>query len=120
LAALKYRKPAFVAWGQGQALFATNRRTKGGPVDVALPMLRVTNPDGTLKAILVSYACHGTTLGGDVNKIHGDWIAEAQSDIEARHPGVTAMVTIGCAGDANPDPRNTMEDLKAHGKEIAD
>lgn len=120
LAALKDRKPALVAWGQGQALFAKNRRTPGGPVDVALPMLRVTNPDGSLKAILVSYACHGTTLGADVNKIHGDWIAEAQSDIEARHPGVTAMVTLGCAGDANPSPRGTMEDLQEHGKEIAD
>ena len=120
LAALKDRKPALVAWGQGQALFAKNRRTPGGPVDVALPMLRITNPDGSLKAILVSYACHGTTLEGSVNKIHGDWIAEAQSDIEARHPGVTAMVAIGCAGDANPGPRGTMEDLQAHGKEIAD
>lgn len=120
LAALKDRKPAHVAWGQGQALFAKNRRTPGGPVDVALPMLRVTNPDGSLKAILVSYACHGTTLGGDVNKIHGDWIAQAQSDIEDRHPGVTAMVALGCAGDANPGPRGTMEDLQAHAKEIAD
>ena len=120
LAALKDRKPALVAWGQGQALFAKNRRIPGGPVDVALPMLRITNPDGSLKAILVSYACHGTTLGGEVNKIHGDWIAEAQSDIEARHPGVIAMVTLGCAGDANPGPRGTMEHLKAHGKEIAD
>lgn len=121
LAALKDRKPASVAWGQGQALFAKNRRLPpGGPVDVALPMLRVTNPDGSLKAILVNYACHGTTLGGEVNKIHGDWIAEAQSDIEARHPGVIAMVALGCAGDANPNPRGTMEDLQAHGKEIAD
>jgi hypothetical protein len=120
LAALKDRKPAYVAWGQGQALFAKNRRTPGGPVDVALPMLRVTNPDGSLKAILVSYACHGTTLDGNVNKIHGDWIAEAQSDIEARHPGVTAMVALGCAGDANPNPRGTIENMKSHGEEIAD
>ncbi|MEO7045654.1 MAG: neutral/alkaline non-lysosomal ceramidase N-terminal domain-containing protein, partial [Ferruginibacter sp.] len=120
LAALKNRKPALVSWGQGQALFAANRRTKGGPVDVALPMLRIINPDGSLKAILVSYACHGTTLEGDVNEIHGDWIAEAQGEIEARHPGATAMITLGCAGDADPNPRGTMEDLKLHGKEIAD
>ena len=119
LAALKNRKPAFVAWGQGQAGFAANRRTKGGPVDHALPILRITNPDGTLRAILVSYACHGTTLG-DTNEIHGDWIGEAQRIIEANHPGVIAMVTLGCAGDANPEPRGTMEDMKSHGQEISD
>jgi hypothetical protein len=119
LAALKNRKPAYVAWGQGQALFAANRRTKGGPVDPALPILRVTNPDGTLKAILVSYACHGTTLG-DINEIHGDWIGEAQQLIEANHPGVIAMVTLGCGGDANPEPRGKMEDVKSHGQEISD
>ena len=119
LAALKNRKPAFVAWGQGQALFAANRRTKGGPVDPALPMLRITNPDGTLRAILVSYACHGTTLG-DINEIHGDWIGEAQRLIEANHPGVIAMVTLGCGGDANPEPRGKIEDVKSHGQEISD
>jgi hypothetical protein len=55
---------AFVAWGQAQAQFAKNRRTEGGPVDTALPILRVTEPDGKLRAILVNYACHGTTLLG--------------------------------------------------------
>ncbi len=120
LAALKNRKPAFVAWGQGQAGFAANRRTKGGPVDPALPILRITNPDGILRAVFVNYACHGTTLDGDVNKIHGDWIGEAQRLIEASHPGVIAMVSLGCGADANPQPRGKMEDVKLHGKEISD
>ncbi|MEO6187916.1 MAG: hypothetical protein ABIO82_06590 [Ginsengibacter sp.] len=120
LAALKNRKPAFVAWGQGQALFAMNRRTKGGPTDPALPLLRITNPDGTLRAVLVNYACHGTTLDGDVNEIHGDWIGEAQKIIETNHPGVMAMVALGCAGDANPQPRGKMEDVRSHGQEISD
>ncbi len=84
LAALKDRKPALVAWGQGQVGFAQNRRSQDGPVDPALPILRITNPDGSLKAVLVNYACHGTTLEGDVNEIHGDWISEAQKLIEAR------------------------------------
>lgn len=120
MAALKNRKPAYVSWGQGQALFAANRRTQGGPVDVALPMLKITDQDGSLRAVFVSYACHGTTMGGDINEIHGDWIAEAQRDIEARHPGATALIALGCAGDANPAPRGSLDDLKAHGKEIAD
>lgn len=120
VAALKNRKPAYVSWGQGQALFAGNRRTKGGPVDHSLPILKIANPDGSLRAVFVNYACHGTTLGGDVNKIHGDWIAEAERVIEARHPGTVALVALGCAGDANPYPRGTLEDMQSHGKEIAD
>jgi hypothetical protein len=120
VAALNNRKPALIAWGQGQALFAANRRTKGGPVDVALPILKITDPDGTLRGVFVNYACHGTTLGGDMHKIHGDWIAEAHRVIEARHPGATALIALGCAGDANPSPRGTLENVQQHGKEIAD
>lgn len=113
------RKPSVVAWGQGQAGFAKNRRTEGGPVDPALPIMKITSPDGDLRGVLVNYACHGTTLPG-VNKIHGDWISEAKLNIEKRHPGALAMIAIGCAGDANPNPRGKIEDMKAHGIEIAD
>ncbi|MBX2923523.1 MAG: hypothetical protein KF746_15080 [Chitinophagaceae bacterium] len=120
MAALQNRKPGFVSWGQGQALFAANRRTKDGPVDLALPMLKITDPDGTLRGVFVNYACHGTTLGGDMHKIHGDWIAEAHRVIEARHPGTVALIALGCAGDANPSPRGKLENVQQHGKEIAD
>lgn len=120
VAALKNRKPAFVSWGQGQALFAANRRTKGGPVDVALPILKISEPDGTLRGVFINYACHGTTLGGDMHKIHGDWIAEAHRVIESRHPGAVALIALGTAGDANPSPRGTIENVQQHGKEIAD
>jgi hypothetical protein len=119
LAALADRKPAQLSWGQSQAGFAKNRRTEDGPVDTALPLLRVTAPDGTLRAVFLSYACHGTTLSGEVNKIHGDWIAEAQGIIERRHPGTLAMIALGCAGDANPNPRGQMQDVTAHATEIA-
>lgn len=120
VAALNDRKPALVGWVQGQALFAANRRTEGGPVDVALPMIRIVNPDGSLRGVFVNYACHGTTLGGDAHKIHGDWISEAHRLVEARHPGAVALIAIGCAGDANPSPRGSWENVQQHGKEIAD
>ncbi|MEO5647064.1 MAG: neutral/alkaline non-lysosomal ceramidase N-terminal domain-containing protein [Chitinophagaceae bacterium] len=119
LAALKNRKPALVAWGQGQAFFAANRRTSGGPVDVAMPMLRVTNTDGTLKAVFLNYACHGTTLEG-INEINADWIGEANRIIESNHPGCISMIALGCGADADPKPRSTMENVKKHGQEISD
>lgn len=120
LAALRNRKPALVAWGKGTASFAENRRTAGGPVDHTLPLLSVTNPDGTLRAVLVNYACHGISLGPDVNEIHGDWMGEAQREIEARHPGAIAMVSIGCSGDANPRQIYKMEYTKSYAREISD
>ncbi len=120
LAALRNRQPAFVAWGQGKASFAENRRTEGGAVDHALPVLRITNPDGSLRAVLVNYACHGISLGPDVNEIHGDWMGEAQKIIEARYPGAMALIAIGCAGDLHPVLRDKREYTEAYGKEIAD
>lgn len=120
IAAMKDRKPALVAWGQGQAQFAKNRRTQGGPTDVALPILRVTDTNGKLRAVLANYACHGTTLPGEVNQMHGDWMGEAQRSIEANHPDAVALIAIGCGADANPQPRGTLENAKSHGKEISD
>src|SRR5690606_6500795 len=114
------REPSIVARGQGQALFAKNRRPQGGPIDPALPMMRITRPGGELRGILVNYACHGTTLNGAVNEIHGDWMSEAKINIEKRHPGAIAMVAIGCGGDANPNPRGSVENMKSHGTTIAD
>lgn len=119
LQALENRRPGFVSWGQGKAGFAKNRRTHGGPVDTALPLMRITGADGKLQAVFLNYACHGTTLEGNVNKIHGDWISEAQLLIEKNHPGAMAMIAIGCGGDANPQPRGKMEHLNVHAREIS-
>jgi hypothetical protein len=120
LAALENRALSLVAWGQGEVGFANNRRTSGGPVDKALPLMRITDPSGDLKAVLVNYACHGTTLGGEVNQLHGDWMTEAQLMIESIHAGAVAMVAIGCGADANPEPRGKMEHMRLHAKAISD
>ncbi|MBN8246917.1 MAG: neutral/alkaline non-lysosomal ceramidase N-terminal domain-containing protein [Verrucomicrobia bacterium] len=117
--ALKDRQPARLAWGQGAARFAKNRRTAGGPVDHDLPLLRATSPEGRLRAVLVSYACHCTTLGGEVNATHGDWAGTAALALEREAPGVVALVAIGCGADSNPDPRGTVELVERHGAAIA-
>ena len=119
LKALDDRRPARVSRGQGQAGFAANRRTKGGPVDHDLPALFVIDPAGKLRAVFASYACHCTTLVGEFNQICGDWAGYAQEAIEREHPGAIALVALGCAGDANPNPRNTLDLAKQHGQEIA-
>src|SRR5688572_18501826 len=86
VAALKDRGPGELAWSQGNAGFAKNRRTAAGPVDQALPVLKVTGTDGKLRAFVANYACHCTTLGGGFNHVCGDWAGYAQEYIERDHP----------------------------------
>lgn len=130
--ALEDLEPGALQWNQGNVGFAVNRRAlKAGkwtgfgvepdsPVDHSLPMLHVTGTDGALKAVLVTYACHCTTTGGDLNRIHGDWAGYAQTEIEKRHPGVTAMISIGCGADSNPNPRGELAQASQYGSEVAD
>ena len=119
LNALDQRQPGLLRRGKGQAGFAANRRTKGGPVDQDLPVLFVNDAKGELRAIFASYACHCTTLGGDFNEICGDWAGYAQEALERAHPGAVALIALGCAGDANPNPRPGLELARQHGQEIA-
>lgn len=128
--ALNDRRPARVSWAEGMAKFAINRRVArggavqfgsngAGPVDHSLPVLIVSDSEGKIRAVWASYACHGTTLGGDFNEVHGDWPGCAQEEIERAFPGSTALVSLGCAGDANPNPRGKLTNAIAHGQEVA-
>src|SRR4051812_14770316 len=78
LGALGDRRPAFLARGKGKVDFARNRRPRGGRVDHALPILRAVDPDGTLRAVVVDYACHCTTLRAEDNLVSPDWAGEAR------------------------------------------
>jgi putative membrane-bound dehydrogenase-like protein len=117
-AALADRRPSRVEWTQGKVGFAMNRRGKSiAPVDHDLPVLRVTAPEGIVRAVFVSYACHCVTLG--LNTIHGDWAGSAQLALEADHPGAIALVAIGCGADQNPNKRGTPDIADSQGREIA-
>ncbi|HWQ90328.1 MAG TPA: neutral/alkaline non-lysosomal ceramidase N-terminal domain-containing protein, partial [Clostridia bacterium] len=119
LQALADRAPAMLMRGTGRATFAANRRTQGGPVDHDVPVLFILGKDGKAKGILASYACHCTTLTGEFNQICGDWAGYAQEFLERDFPGCTAMITIGCGGDANPYPRPGFDLAQRHGQAIA-
>jgi hypothetical protein len=129
-AALGDLRPAEVTVGHGTGTFAMNRRLNvngviknslnpTGPVDQDVPVFRITTPDGKLRAVLFGYACHNTTLGGDLYLVHGDYAGVAQAELEAKNPGVTAMFMLLCGGDANPQPRGTYELAEKHGKSLA-
>ena len=129
-AALKDLAPATIAYGEGSAGFAMNRRlptptgfknspNKDGLVDHRVPVLKVVDRAGKLRAILFAYACHNTTLGGDIYQFSGDYAGYAQAALEQSHPGATALFMILCGADQNPYPRGKVADAADHGKELA-
>lgn len=120
--ALKDLRPSRVEWTVGEVDFAINRRAQKvgltGPVDHSLQTLRVVSPSGELRAVLVRYTCHAVALFGDNNRVLGDWPGYAQAAIERDHPGCTALVTIGCAGDQKPNLQSRLEHARLHGESI--
>lgn len=108
--AIGRRAPAQVAFGQGLAGIAVNRRRAApgrrhlpAPVDHDVPVLAVRDGSGRLTCVVAGYACHATSMGDYL--ISGDWPGFAQAEIEAAHPGAVAMFVQGCGADANPLPR---------------
>ena len=128
--ALANLSPAKLSCGRGTATFAINRRqptpngfvigeNPSGPVDHGVPVLKVTAPEGKLRAVLFGYACHNTTLPNFL-KVDGDYAGVAQRELESAHPGATALFMMLCGGDQNPAPRGKEEILEKHGQSLAE
>ena len=121
--AISALRPARIEFARGEATFAANRRVKftpNGPVDHAVPVLRITRDDGKPFAFVFGYACHNTTLGDTFVHYHGDYAGVAQAVLEKRHPGTMALFVTGCGADANPSPRGTVQLVESHGTALAD
>ena len=123
-AALQDLAPAAVEFGQGSAGFAINRRRPPapdttGPVDHKVPVLKITDPAGKVRAILFGYACHNTTLTGEIYQISGDYAGFAAAALESQHAGATALFITLCGADQNPNPRSTIELARQHGAALA-
>lgn len=126
LAALDDMHPAKLGHDTGVAPFVMNRRepTKRGivlghhprgPADRSVPTLRVTGPDGRLRAVVFGAACHNTTIPPGDNQVCGDFAGFAQEHIESAHPGAQAMFMQGCGGDAGPYPTGSLALSRQHG-----
>jgi Neutral/alkaline non-lysosomal ceramidase, N-terminal len=128
--ALRNLAPARISYGVGQAEFAVNRRLPSptgykiavnpdGPVDHTVPVLRIDDSNGALRAVLLGYACHNTTLTGEFYQFSGDYAGFAQSELEQQYPGALTLFVTGCGADANPNPRSTLELAQQHGRSLA-
>jgi neutral ceramidase len=124
--ALAEMSEARISWGMGVAPFVFNRReftAKGvilglnprGPADRGVPVLRVEDSAGKLRAVVFGAACHCVSLTQKNRKILGDYAGYAQDYVQRRHAGVQAMFVTGCGGDASPFPRGTLESAQLHG-----
>lgn len=117
-AAIADLAPAELAFEQGLAGVAVNRRrSRGpesralpGPVDPDVPVITVRS-SGKLRGIVFGYSCHTTALGG--LSLNGDYAGFAQLDLERSFPGAVAMFVQNCGGDANPLPRIRGRDAEA-------
>lgn len=126
--AIQRLAPARLDFLRARCGFAMNRRRPtssgyanapnfDGPVDHEVPVLRVADAAGKLRAVLFGYACHNTTCGD--YQIRGDYAGYAQADFERANPGVVALFMTGCGADQNPYPRRTDELCKDHGRALA-
>ncbi len=120
--------PAKVYSENGETRFQVNRRNNpeatiaqvtdlAGPNDYAVPVLKVTDPEGKIMAIAFGYACHPTVLG--INQWSGDYPGFAQIALEEMYPGATALFFQGAGGDQNPLPRRTLPLAGKYGEELA-
>ena len=129
-AALGQLAPATVSFGEGSADFAMNRReptpngiklgkNPNGARDTSVPVIEIKKTDGEPLAVLFGYACHNTTVDGSFYQLAGDYAGFAAAQLEASHPGATAMFLMLCGGDIDPQPRGTLDLAKLHGAQLA-
>lgn len=122
---------ARVEQDQSVATFAMHRRKQTpegiklapnpeGPKDHLVPVIKVRDGKGKLRAVMFGYSCHNTTMTGEFYQLNGDYAGFAQAEIEARRPGVMALFATGCAGDQNPEPRSSFELAERHGKALGE
>lgn len=131
--ALAQRSPARLEWARGRGSIGMYRRvpkpdgTWGfgdnpeGTVDPDLPVMAVRTPDGALRALFFTYACHCTSIRGGKEGfylVHPDW-AICCSKLEERMPGTQVMFVTGCGGDIDPGPKGAISRAEENGAAMA-
>lgn len=74
----------------------------GVPADQTLLVGRVCDPSGRIRATLVNYACHPTTLAWSNHAISPDFIGAMRETMEAANPGSLAFFLQGTSGELAP------------------
>ena len=77
-------------------------RNPEGFVDRDLIVVRIDEADGRPYELLVNYACHGTVMGFENDRISPDWPGAMRRTLEAALPGARCLFFQGAAGNQGP------------------
>ena len=95
-------EPVVLRWACGaEPTVGKNRRVPGGVIDPDVPMLRFGRHDGTVAALLVSYACHPVTLGPNNLLATADYPGYVTRTLEAAYPGAFVLFATAPCGQIN-------------------
>jgi hypothetical protein len=93
------QRPVTASWRSVEVIgVGTNRHHRNGPHDNTAGILALHGMDGSLKAVLLDFACHPTTYGPENLQYSADWPGAARA---ALAPAVVGFLQ-GAAGDVSP------------------
>jgi hypothetical protein len=110
--ALSDVEPIDLHFGRGDLHMSINRRKRNpagytvwkgnlwGEVDPEVGVLKAVRKDGSVKAVVMNYACHASAIGTGL--IGNDYPGFAEEIIENRYEGCVALFAQGCAGEIKP------------------